>query len=171
MADNHPTLIAWTDHGQLRMIPSLAEECAAPFRERIERLERDWPFAERDEVGWLLTRSCAYEALACYYLRLGCLSQAFDAYASAAMQCGYCSDRLWLQGVHCDFPALPLLGRFHAMHARCRELAREHPSLRLRYRDSDVRHWYLAFTTDEWEDELLWREISTLARAWRFGKS
>ena len=171
MAEKHPTLVAWTDHGELRMIPSLVEESAALFRERIERLERDWDFEARDEIGWLIERSSAYEALACYYLRLGCTEQAFDAYESAALQCCYCSDRLWLQGVCCDYPTLPLLGRFHAMHVLCRDLSRSSQALRQRYLESDVRCWYLAFTTDEREMDREWREISTLKRAWQFGRN
>jgi hypothetical protein len=168
--DGQYTLVAWTDHGQLRMIPSLVEASAKPFKERIDRLEQDDAFALRDEVGWLIERSCAYETLACYYLRMGCTREAFDACEQAALVCACCSDRLWLQGSRCDFPALPLLGRFHAMHARCRELARNNPTLRFRYRESDVRRWYVFFTTDERED---WRELSeelATARAFRFGR-
>lgn len=56
-------LVAWTDHGRLRMIPSLVEELARPDLERLEEQDR-CPEDGTAEIDWLIGRSCEYERLA-----------------------------------------------------------------------------------------------------------
>lgn len=170
MPNKRYTLVAWTEDGQVHMIPSLAHEVSGPYRERIEYLESLWRTVE-DEVGWLLSKSRAHEEYARFFLRAGLVLEAYHEYEKAAMVCCWCSDSLWLQGVSCDYPTLPLLHRFLSMHARCRELVRKHPDLlKPFYEGSEVEHYYRFFTIDDREtDEEIDRGLATV-RAWNFGR-
>ena len=164
---NSYSLVAWTEKGQVRMIPSLVNEMKAPYEEKVARIEaQDY----EDEVGWLLSRSRSWEEYARFFLNLGYLKQAYQCYENAAEVCTYCSDRLWLQGESCDFPTLPLLYRFLSMHNRCRRLIREHPALGYEYEGSQIQHDYLVFTRDDRRTDEEFEESYESIRAWRFGR-
>ena len=153
MSSKKYTLVAWTDGGELRMVPSLVNIAAEPYRERIEHLEARWEEVE-DEIGWLLARSRAHERFARFLL---------------SVVCAWCSDELWLQGESCDFPALPLLYRFLSMHRQCIRLALKDEYLRHRYKGSDLEGHYLFFTLDDRITEQEFSESRESMRAWRFG--
>ena len=163
------TLVAWTDGGQFRMVPSLVNEAARPYKERIETLEAEWEDV-RDEVGWLLARSRAHEAFARFLLSVGYPRDAYTEFSNAAMVCAFCSDDLLVQGDSCDFPVLPLLRRFYSMHRECVRLVQEDPFLRNIYRDSTLRRHYLTFTQDDRQMEEEVDESFESMKAWRFGK-
>ena len=129
MANKKYTLAAWTENGQVRMIPSLVNELSVPYREKIERLKGLWQEVE-NEVGWLLAQSRAHEEFARFLLRVGYPNEAYVEFENAAKVCLYCSDSLWLQGARGEFPTLPLYYRFLAMHRQCVLLTKESPVLK-----------------------------------------
>ncbi|MBR1888167.1 MAG: hypothetical protein IJ813_06840 [Bacteroidales bacterium] len=170
MSSKNYTLVAWTEKGNLRMVPSLVNVAAEPYKERIERLEAQWEDVE-DEIGWLLARSRAHERFARFLLSVGYPREAYEEYRNAAMVCAWCSDGLWLQGEACDFPALPLLYRFLSMHRQCVRLAMKDEFLRNRYKGSDLEGHYLFFTLDDQITDREFSESYASMRAWRFGKA
>ena len=170
MANKSYTLVAWTENGEVRMIPSLINELSLPYRERIEAIEGRYMEVE-NEVGWLLSQSRAHEDLARFFLRVGRPIEAYEEFSNAAMVCAYCSDSLWLQGVHGDYPTLPLLYRFLAMHRRCKELIKKRPILQYRYEGSDLQRWHFVFTLDDRETDAEFDEAYEIRKAWRFGKT
>ena len=169
MQNKKYALVAWTEKGDLRMVPSLVNEAALPYLERIEELEAEYGDVD-DEIGWLLELSRAHEALARFYMSVDYPLEAYVEYKNAARVCSYCSDRLWLQGCHCEFPTLPLYYRFLAMHARCRDLARQNPRILNMYKGSDLESSYLFYTTDDRETDWEVHSCFEYLRTWRFGK-
>lgn len=173
MEKNGYALAAWTENGQLRMVPSLVNEAAIPYRKKIDRLANDWNVDRTDaqEIGWLLAQSHAHEEYALFLLRVGCAKEAYEEYSNAAQVCLYCSDRLWLQGTRGDFPVLPLYHRFHAMHRKAWELTRNDPSLQFQYENGGLKGLYLWMTIDERDDDAEFEQILEYKRAWRFGRT
>ena len=169
MSSKNYTLVAWTENGEVRMVPSLVNIAAEPYKERIAHLEAQWENVE-DEMGWLLARSRAHEKFAHFLLSVGYPREAYEEYRNAAMVCVYCSDELWLQGERCDFPALPLLYRFLSMHRQCVKLALKDEYLRNRYKGSDLEGHYLFFTLDDRITDREFSESYASMRAWRFGR-
>lgn len=169
MANKKYTLAAWTENGQVRMIPSLVNELSVPYREKIERLKGLWQEVE-NEVGWLLAQSRAHEEFARFLLRVGYPNEAYVEFENAAKVCLYCSDSLWLQGVRGDFPTLPLYYRFLAMHRQCLQLTKESPILKNCYEEGELKGLYLWLTIDdrEWDEEF--DRCIESRKAWRFGK-
>ncbi len=171
MENKKYTLVAWTEKGEVHMIPSMVNELSLPYRERIAELEGRWKDIDDDnEVAWLITRSKAHESLARFFLRVGRPQEAFEEYSNAAIVCASCSDHFWLQGVRAEFPTLPLLYRFLAMHRRALELAKKHPVLKNRYEGGSLEGLYLLFTWDDWESDQEFKKSYASMRAWHFGK-
>ena len=50
MSSKNYTLVAWTENGEVRMVPSLVNVAAEPYKDRIARLEARWENVE-DEIG------------------------------------------------------------------------------------------------------------------------
>lgn len=162
-------LVAWTERGEVRMVPSLLEALSLPYRERIAAIEAQWEHVE-DETGWLYAQSKAHEAFARFLLRAGRPREAYTEYENAARVCTYCSDGLWLQGEACDFPILPLLYRFLSMHRECIKLALKDAFLRHLYEGSVLESDYLFFTTDDRITERECNDSYASMKAWAFGK-
>lgn len=161
------SLVAWTENGQVRMVPSLVNEMKAPYQEKIARIEsQDY----ENEATWLIARSRAWEEYAGFFLDLGYYKQAYRCYENAARICTYCSDIFWVQDENSERPVLPLFRRFLSMHNRCKSLIRSHASLKDEYVGSDLEDSYLFYTLDErrLERELL--ECHESMKAWRFGR-
>lgn len=57
------TLVVWTVNGKVRMIPSVADEAAQPYRQEIAELEAKWGYV-RNRSGLLLALSQAHERFA-----------------------------------------------------------------------------------------------------------
>ena len=169
MPNKKYTLVAWTEKGQVRMVPSLINEAAEPYRRRIVHLQSIQEV--KDEIGWLLTRSRAHEAFARFLLSVGHSREAFVEYSNAAIVCTLCSDRLWIEGDRCDFPEIHLLSRFLTMHRECVRLAHEDRFLALSYEHSEVRKDFLCFTRDERDARRVLDEVWDEMKAWKFGKS
>ena len=160
------SLVAWTENGQVRMIPSLVNELKVPYEEKIARIES---LDYENEVGWLLARSRSWEEYARFFLNVGYYKQAYHCYDNAAQVCTFCSDSLWCQSETCEVPTLPLLYRFLSMHNRCKRLIKEHLSLQFEYNGSDLERSYLFFTRDDRRTEIEFRESYESMKAWRFG--
>lgn len=124
MAFKSYSLVAWTEEGKVRMVPSLVNEMKVPYEEKIARLEsREYD----DELEWLLERSRAWEEYAEFFLDLGYFRQAYRCYENAALSTTPGSDLLWVQDLDSERPVMPLYYRFLAMHGKCRELIGQHP--------------------------------------------
>ena len=169
MQNKKYTLVAWTEKGSLRMIPSLVNEVSLPYRERIEAIEAQYAEVE-NEIGWLIALSRAHEELARFFQSVGYPLEAYIEYKNAALVCTYCSDELWLQGSACEFPTLPLFRRFLAMHAKCRRLAAADARVRNHYSDSDLERYFLFCTTDDRNSDDEIHACFEYLRTWRFGK-
>lgn len=153
MANKSYSLIAWTDNGQVKMIPSLVNEMKVPYEEKIARfdsLEYD------DEQEWLLDKSRAWEEYAEFYLRAGYYRQAYQCFGNAALVISPCSDLLWVQDMNSERPVMPLYYRFLTMHSKCKSLIEQYPALRNEYKGSRLERNYLFFTEDERRE---WREM------------
>lgn len=50
MSSKKYTLVAWTENGEVRMVPSLIHVASKPYRDRIERVESRWEEVN-DEIG------------------------------------------------------------------------------------------------------------------------
>lgn len=164
-------LMAWTDKGQVKMVPSLVAELAEPYAQRIQAAEEE-PRAhgEDAQTGQIFRRSRVHEALGRFFLRVGYWEDAFLQFAEAATTVTNCSDDLWIDADEGFLLHTPLEHRFLAMYNRCRDLAEEHPTIKGSIQWHKLRH--------EWERvtdvHRIWRaqerEVNDTARAWRFGR-
>lgn len=164
-------LMAWTEKGQVKMIPSLVAELAEPFVQRIQAVEEE-PRArgEEEETEQLIRHSRAHEALGRFFLRVGYWEDAFLQFAEAAMTVTYCSDELWNDAEVGFLLHTPLEHRFLAMYNRCREMADEHPGINGSVQWQTLLNQWRRVTDVHriWSAEF--REVTQSARAWRFGR-
>ncbi len=161
------SLVAWTENGQVRMIPSLVNEMKIPYEEKIARIEaQDY----ENEVGWLIARSRAWEEYARFFFNLGYFKQAYQCYEKAAQVCTFCSDIFWVQDENSERPVLPLYYRFLLMHNRCKWLIRKHPVLGDEYRGSGLENSYLFYSRDDCRREQEFKESYASMKAWNFGR-
>ena len=123
MENKKHCLVAWTQKGQIRMIPSLINELAEPYRERIAEVETKYPHKD-NEVAWLLAQSRAHEDFARFLERLGRPNEAYQEFENAALVCTFGEDKGWLYGEECKKESRPLLYRFLAMHRECLDLTK-----------------------------------------------
>ena len=154
MSNKKYTLVAWTEKGQVRMIPSLVNEASLPYREKIHRLESRGN--DRDKVGFLLAQSRAHEEFARFLLSVGHPREAYVEFENAAEVCTWCPDELWNQGDEGGFPELRLFRRFLSMHGECLRLALEDRFLQLSYEGSQLQRDYRNFTLDFREARDVW---------------
>ncbi len=150
MPSRNYTLVAWTENGQVRMVPSLINAAAQPYKNRIAHLESLYRKV-KDEIGWLLTRSRAHEAFARFLLSVGHHREAFMEYSNAAIVCTLCSETLWIRGDRCDSPEMRLFSRFLDMHRECVLLAQKDRFLAITYEQSQLQKYFLYFTTNKQE--------------------
>lgn len=124
-------LVAWTEKGQVKMLPSLVAELAEPYVETLKDLQaepRQW--AEGPQTAQLLRLSRAHEDLARFFLRVGYWQDAFLQFVEAATTVTDCTDVCWKDSDYGYFLHRPLENRFLAMYRRCEQLALEHPEIR-----------------------------------------
>jgi hypothetical protein len=162
-------LVAWTENGRVRMIPSLVEQFSQPFIARIEDLESRRPHDFREQPQYLMELSRAYEALGCYYERLGHTREAFDAYVAAAVEVTRVDDFWWCNCDEGDVLSKPFWGRFFAMYSQCRRLFRQHAVLKdtASYEKLQHEYQYVSAVIDSWDAEF--DAAMEISRAWRFG--
>lgn len=160
------SLVAWTEHGRVRMIPSLVNEMCEPYREKIARIETQ---KYENEISWLIARSKSWEEFARFFLNVGYAKQAYQCFENSAEVCLFGSDSLWIQGDTCYYPTMPLYYRFLSMHGRCKWLIRENPELKFEYEGSELERDYLSITHDQRESSKeFWESIESM-KAWHFG--
>ena len=167
MANKSYSLVAWTEKGQVRMIPSLVNEMKMPYEEKIARLDS---LEYDDEQEWLLDKSRAWEEYAEFYLSAGYYRQAYRCFENAALVISPCSDLLWVQDMNSERPVMPLYYRFLAMHDKCKQLIGLHQELKNEYKGSRLERNYLFYTEDERRE---WREMCDSyqsMKAWNFGE-
>ncbi len=123
-------LVAWTENGRVRMLPSLVRQLAQPYIEQIEDIESLRPFHFREQPKYLIELSRAYENLGVYYECVGYIRDAFDAYAAAAIEVTDVDDFWWCDCDEGFVLSQPFRGRFFTMYGQCRRLLRKHPALR-----------------------------------------
>lgn len=168
MAKKSYSLVAWTEKGQVRMIPSLVNEMKVPYEEKIARLDS---LEYNDEQEWLLDRSRAWEEYAEFYLSAGYYRQAYQCFESAALVISPCSDLLWVQDMNSERPVMPLYYRFLAMHGKCKQLIGQHLELQNEYNGSRLERNYLFYTEDERREWRQMQESYQSMKAWTFWKN
>lgn len=139
-------LAAWTDRGQVKMLPSLVEELAQPYLRSIEAAKNEDCAYFDAEIGQLLRRSRAYERLGRFYRRVGYRQEAFACFAAAAKCCTEASDWHWSQSDGGYVLSRPLKLRFLAMHDTCLRLLEEAPELAVCYRREELAREYASVT-------------------------
>jgi hypothetical protein len=160
-------LVAWTEKGKVRMIPSEVTAFMQDDLEEIDRLIDRIRYGTDYEVHDILRVSCAYEKLGLRLLEVGRTQDAFLQYAHAA-ECCCASRNNWEEGEYGEQLCRPLRSRFFAMFSECRELVRRYPTLRYAWVETDLRESYGSVTaaerlwTAEWAD---WTEEFKAARA------
>lgn len=169
-------LVAWTEQGHVRMIPSLACEREYELLDEVIRAKKEldckmskrdrhgrFTISPKEEIEGFIAISRAYEKVADYYTETGKIRDAYQMLTDAANCCTGCSDWLWIYDDNSFYPTIPLLRRFYAMHGRVLQLVRQHLSLWKLYRGSSLESNYLTFSADRF---LLQEEVRE-ADAWR----
>ena len=131
-------LVAWTDKGKVRMIPSQLKAYISEEVQHLNRINERVRYGTYHEVGDLLKVSCAYEKLALSLLDLGQTKAAFLLLAEAA-HCCTASYNNWHETEWGDVLEKPLRGRFFAMFCACKDLVREYPRLQYVWENSGLQ--------------------------------
>ena len=174
---NSYQLVAWTDKGQVRMIPSLINEYIQEEMKRIHQVEENVRYGTRYEVHDLLKLSNAYEKLALVLQGLGESDTAFNAYSKAALCCS-ASDNNWEDTEWGELLFGPLRRRFFEMFSACKDLIHFYPKLQYYWANSGLQEALENITHRdrmiEYECERTYgnvREAIAYSRALRFGNS
>lgn len=165
-------LMAWTDKGQVKMVPSLVAELAKPYVQRIQAVEAEpQAWGEEAETEQLFRHSRAHEALGRFFQRVGYWEDAFLQYVKAATVLTNCTDGRWIDAGDGYVLYTPLEHRFLAMYGRCRQMALEHPSIKGSIQWQKLhREWRVVTMMDrQWKAEF--DEGLQTAKAWRFGRN
>ena len=151
------------------MLPSLVEQFAKPFIERIEDLKNQRPHRFIEQPKYLIELSRAYEALGRFYERMGHTQEAFEAYVAATVEVTNVDDFWWCDCDEGTVLSKPFWGRFFAMYAQCRRLFRKYPFLKNTASYETLMHEfnYVTAVTDRWHAEF--NEAMETIRVWRFG--
>ena len=133
-------LVAWTEKGRVRMIPSQISACLCEEQAAIDALRARIGYGTSHEIRDILEVSSACERLGHRLLQLGAVEAAFLQYVDAARSCLHCSERLWYE-TDDGFETLcaPLRGRFFALFLECKELARQHAGLEYAWTSSGLQ--------------------------------
>lgn len=163
-------LVAWTQEGQVRMLPTLVEQFAQPFIERIRDIESRSPKCIFDQPRYYMALSRAYEALGRYYERFGQQIDAFKAYVNAATVVTNVDDIWWCDCDEGFILSKPFQGRFFVMYGKCRRLLQKCPDLKNTSVYDTLQHDYemLSRVPDIWHAD--YDEGLATIRAWNFGR-
>ncbi len=168
-------LVAWTENGQVKMIPSEVTTYLQGELDAINSLVDRIRYRTVYERGDIFRVSQAYEKLAVRLLDLGRVDDAFEQYAQAAQCC--LSSNEWDDIEWGETLCKPLQGRFFAMFCECKDLVRKYPRLRFNWDESGLQQSCNSVTSalrclkDEWDavagDP---KEAREYTKALRFGK-
>lgn len=173
---NSYQLVAWTDKGQIRMIPSEVTAYLHAETDSIDRMAENIRFRTFHERGDIFRVSQAYEKLAVRMLDLGRTEDAFELYVQAAQCC--LSSNEWQDTEWGEILCKPLRGRFFAMYCSCKDLVRKYPKLKYNWDESGLRDSLnsVTYAFDCFENE--WnasfgdpKEAQAYSRALNFGKN
>ena len=175
---NSYQLVAWTDKGQIRMLPSEINAFLHEELDKIDRMSDRIRYKTHHEVYDLLEVSSAYEKLAHQLLDLGQTEDAFLQLSQAALCCTAASWYNWKDTEWGEMLCKPLRGRFFAMFCTCKDLVRKYPRLRFTWEQSGLQsacdHITYAYRTFEnaWNDLYGdFREACAYSKALQFGKN
>lgn len=144
-------LVAWTDKGLVKMIPSQIDEFVRESLDEIDCLIDRVRYNTWYEIGDILNVSRGYERLGRRLLDLGEVEDAFFQFAQAA-ECCFLGDN-WEDYEDYEDLCRPLRGRFFAMLGICRELVREYPVLKYSWGRTGLQRSLAAVTEkDRWLD-------------------
>lgn len=123
-------LVAWTEKGKVKMVPSLLEEVSESYRESIRRTEKFYEGPASGEIERILAHSRSLELYGNMLLRSDFIVEAFRQYVKAADVCLGGSDSLWYQHDSGYTTAPELRARFRTLYALCEELTEKYPFLK-----------------------------------------
>ena len=125
-------LVAWTDKGQVKMLPELLREYAQPYLDRIESLRAFYDEGWDDGLGRLteqdvIALSGSYEAYGRFLQLHGKRHEAFEAFTDAAAVC--LDERFEVDSEYGYVLVGALPKRFHYAKSFCQDLLEENPEL------------------------------------------
>jgi hypothetical protein len=125
-------LVAWTDKGQVKMLPNVLREYEQPYLEQIERLQasyEEWWNPERGRLTEqdVIALSRSYEAYGRFLLLHGKRQEAFKAFVDGARVC--VDDRFKVDSEYGYVLVGILPKRYHYMKSFCLDMLDEDPSL------------------------------------------
>jgi hypothetical protein len=125
-------LVAWTDKGQVKMLPHVLREYAQPFIDPIERRRAFYLEGWSEEFGRLAAQdvialSRSYEAYGRFLLLHGKRQEAFEAFVDGACVC--LDDRFKIDSEYGYVLVGALPKRYHYMKSFCLDLLEENPEL------------------------------------------
>lgn len=173
---NSYQLVAWTDKGQVRMIPSEVTAYLHAEMAVIDRMADKIRYLTVYERSDIFRVSQSYEKLAVRMMDLGRTEDAFELYVQAAQCC--LSSNEWQHTEWGEILCKPLRGRFFAMYCACKDLARKYPKLKYNWDESGLRDSLnsVTYAFDCFENE--WnassgdpKEAQAYSRALNFGKN
>ena len=132
-------LVAWTENGRLRMIPSEIHSFMQNELEGIKRLSANIGYGTWHEVRDILRVSRAYEKLGLWLIELGRNIDAFNQFVAAAQCCLWCTSECWEDTDEGEILCSPLRGRFFAMFGKCKELTRSCPNTKRLWKGSGLQ--------------------------------
>ncbi len=171
-------LVAWTDKGQVRMIPSEVTAFIHQSIDAIDSISDKVRYGTRFEVSDLLQLSSAYEKFGRQLLALGKYEDAFFQFAQAA-ECCCGSENNWTYRDELGASLCrPLRGRFFAMFCQCKDLVRKYPGLKYSWAETgldqtldcvtEVDQTLAMYRTDEVRE---FKENWEFTKALNFGRS
>ena len=171
-------LVAWTEKGQVRMIPSEVTAFMHQSIDEIDRISDKVRYGTRFEVPDLLQLSSAYERFGRELLDLGRYEDAFFQFAQAADCCCH-SDNNWTYDDEFGSSLCrPLRGRFFAMFCQCKDLVRKYPRLRFAWEESGLQSECDYITYADRCFEIEWNgaagdfwEANAYSKALQFGRN
>ena len=125
-------LVAWTDKGQVKMLPELLREYAQPYLDRIESLRTFYEEGWDDGLGRLteqdvIALSGSYEAFGRFLMLHGKRQEAFEAFVEGARVC--LDDRFKIDSEYGYVLVGALPKRFHYAKSFCQDLIDAYPEL------------------------------------------
>lgn len=165
-------LVAWTEKGQVRMIPSEVTAFMHQYIDEIDRISDKVRYGTRFEVPDLLQLSSAYEKFGRELLDLGRYEDAFFQFAQAADCCCH-SDNNWTYDDEFGSSLCrPLRGRFFAMFCQCKDLVRKYPRLKYSWAETGLDRT-LCCVTEVDQTLAMYRadEVREREENWEFTKS
>ena len=131
-------LVAWTDKGQVKMIPSEIASFLNGELDCIKRRSERIRYGTRHEIHDILKVSYAHEKLALQLLDMGLTKDAFVQFSQAATCCCTFGSN-WISTEWGEVLCKPLRGRFFAMFRQCKDIVRKYPNPRYVWEKSGLQ--------------------------------